>query len=401
MIPRYQDPVLAEHFSEAKKLERWMQVEKAWVDALHAYDYIEKDTHEHMTNQPTPSLVDVSQQELTTKHDVAAFVDVISREATSDEAARTWHLGLTSSNIVDTAESLMLAPVTWIFANRLADIYAALKAMALSAGGTMTVGRTHGQAAAMTTLGLRAAHWAMEIDRRGRDWEAMQHQLYKGKFAGPVGTYMFSPDLEMHACEVLGLTPDIGASQIISRDRLAHYLNLIAVTGGTLERIATQIRLLSHDGVDEVVESHSDGQKGSSSMPHKHNPVRSERICGLARVLRGYAMVGMENQALWGERDITHSSAERIVLPDASMVLGFMLSEMNNLMHSLAINPHRIRDNVVNNSMELYTAQTYVDLLRGGLSRQEAYERSREFPDGAMVELVVPEYTEYILDQLP
>jgi len=401
MIGRYTDDYLVALWADEAKLKRWMQVSQAWVNALEAYEYIDRTTRDHMLNQQTPSVIRHRAQEQLVRHDVAAFVDLLTSDAPTKEAANAWHLGLTSSNLVDTAESLLLASTARVFSSRLQEVYDWLKEVARSGAAGLCIGRTHGQAAAPYSYGLRYANWAKEVGRRIDDWEAILPRLERGKFGGPVGTYVLSPELELHACEELELLPDIDGSQIIGRDRIAQYLNLVALTGATIERIALQIRLLAQQEISELREYFHDNQKGSSSMPHKANPIRAERLTGLARVLRGYAVTGLEDVALWGERDISHSSAERIVLRDASLLLGWMLIEVRNVLMELQIALDRVHHNLQSAGVALISYQIYIDLLQTGMPRDEAYAASRNLMEHeGLVIVSPPEHAEYIIDQL-
>jgi len=315
----------------------------------------------------------IEEIEKTTDHDVIAFVSQVAE--TVGEEGRYLHLGLTSSDVVDTGLALQLRAAGALLLGGAERLVAALVARARAEAGTVMMGRTHSVHAEPTTLGLKLAGWAFELDRdRGRLARAFD-DIATGKISGPVGTYsLLGPDLEAEVLADLGLAADPVSTQIVQRDRHAAVMAAIAITGGSLERFATEVRNLQHTEIGELMEPFRAGQKGSSAMPHKRNPILSERIAGLARLLRGYAGAAFENQPLWHERDISHSSAERVLLPDATILLDYMLAKMTGLVEGLVVRPERMLENIERGLGLHASSRVLVALVdEGGLSREEAY----------------------------
>jgi adenylosuccinate lyase len=315
----------------------------------------------------------IAEIERTTDHDVIAFVSQVA-EAVGSEG-RFLHLGLTSSDVVDTALALQLQAAGGILLRDADRLVAALVSRARAEADTVMMGRTHSVHAEPTTLGLKIAGWAFETDRGRRRLAAALDEVATGKVSGPVGTYShLGPDLEAEVLAELGLHVDPVSTQIVQRDRHAALLAALAVLGGSLERFATEIRNLQHTEIGELQEPFRSGQKGSSAMPHKRNPILSERIAGLARLLRGYAGVGFENQPLWHERDISHSSAERVILPDATILADYVLVRMTGLVEGLVVRPERMRENIERGLGLHASSRVLVALVEiAGLSREEAY----------------------------
>jgi adenylosuccinate lyase len=304
---------------------------------------------------------------------VIAFVSQVA-EAVGPEG-RYLHLGLTSSDVVDTALALQLRAAGQRLLDDADRLTAALVARARLEAGTVMMGRTHSVHAEPTTFGLKCAGWAFEVARGRERLAAATDEIGTGKISGPVGTYShLGPDVEAEVLADLGLRVDPVSTQIVQRDRHAAFLAAIAILGGTLERLATEVRNLQHTEIAEVMEPFRQGQKGSSAMPHKRNPILSERISGLARLLRGYAQTGLENQPLWHERDISHSSAERVALPDATILLDYMLVRTAGLVAGLVVRPERMRENI-ERGLGLHASSRVLLALveRGGLSREDAY----------------------------
>jgi adenylosuccinate lyase len=314
----------------------------------------------------------VAEIERTTSHDVAAFVDAVAGEL-GDEA-RWFHYGLTSSDVLDTALALTIQDAGRMILDGIDRAFDAVVARAEEHRETLTIGRTHGVHAEPTTFGLKLAGWAFELVRdRGRLDSALEG-LRVGKLSGAVGTYAAtSPEVERIACEALGLEPAPSSTQIIQRDRHAALLSALAVLASSLERFALEIRNLARTEVREVEEPFARGQKGSSSMPHKRNPIVAERICGLARVVRGHAQIGLENVALWHERDISHSSAERVVLPDAFLAVDYMLDRFAWLVEGLVVRPERMRGNLESTGGLFLSQRLLLALVESGLGRDTAY----------------------------
>ena len=315
----------------------------------------------------------IAEIERTTDHDVIAFVSQVA-ESVGPEG-RFLHLGLTSSDVVDTALALQLAAAGRILLRDADALVAALVGRARAEAATVMMGRTHSVHAEPTTLGVKLAGWAFEVDRgRARLAIALDH-IATGKISGPVGTYsQLDPDLEAEVLGGLGLHVDPASTQIVQRDRHAALLTAIAILGGSLERFATEIRNLQHTEIGELQEPFRSGQKGSSAMPHKRNPILSERIAGLARLLRGYAQVALENQPLWHERDISHSSAERVILPDATILLDYMLVRMTGLIEGLVVHPERMRENIARGLGLHASSRVLIALVEDAeISREDAY----------------------------
>src|SRR3954453_22070586 len=360
-------------WSEQARFERMLEVELAVCRAEARRGLVPPDALATIEARATVDVDRILEIEATTDHDVIAFVSQVAEAVGPD--GRYLHLGLTSSDVVDTALALQLhgaGEALLADADRLTTV---LIARARSEAGTVMMGRTHSVHAEPTTFGLKCAGWAFEV-ARGRDrLAAATAEIATGKISGPVGTYShLDPDLEAEVLADLGLHADPVSTQIVQRDRHAAFLAAIAVLGGTLERIATEIRNLQHTEIGEVMEPFRAGQKGSSAMPHKRNPILSERIAGLARLLRGYAQTAFENQPLWHERDISHSSAERVILPDATILLDYMLVKMTGLIEGLVVRGERMRENI-NRGLGLHASSRVLVALveQAGLGREEAY----------------------------
>ena len=319
-----------------------------------------------------PSPAQVAERERVTNHDVAAFVDAVSADLGAD--GRWFHYGLTSSDVLDTALSLTVRRAGELILEGLDRATKATLARAEEHRGTITIGRTHGVHAEPTTFGLKLLGWVFQLER---DRERLEHALAGlrvGKLSGAVGTYASTtPEVERIACERLGLTPAPSSTQILQRDRHAELLSTLAILASSLDRFALEIRHLARTEVREVEEPFASGQKGSSAMPHKRNPIVAERICGLARLVRGYASVGLENVALWHERDISHSSAERVVIPDAFLAADYMLGRFAWLVEGLVVRPERMRANLEATGGLFFSQRLLLALVESGLERDEAY----------------------------
>jgi len=382
VIPRYSRPEMARVWAEERKLELWLDVELAALDAWAELGVVPAESANRIRTEampPTPQRV--SEIEQRTNHDFAAFVDAVGERL--DVEGRRWlHYGLTSSDVIDTALALQIREAGALI---LADIDRALEAVVRRADehrATLVIGRTHGVHAEPTTFGLKLAGWAFELDRGRRRLSRALEELRVGKLSGAVGTYAATdPELERIACERLGLEPAPVSTQILQRDRHAELLAALAVLASSLDKFALEIRHLARTEVREVEEPFGRGQKGSSAMPHKRNPVVAERICGLARVVRGAALVGFENVALWHERDISHSSAERVVLPDAFLALDYMLDRFAWLVEGLVVRPERMLRNLEASHGLFFSQRLLLALVEAGLPRDEAYVRVQQ---GAM-----------------
>jgi adenylosuccinate lyase len=364
---------MARVWSEEAKLERWLRVELASTEAWAELGVVPRPEAAAIAeNARVPSPERVAELERTTDHDVAAFVDAVAEELGPE--GRWLHYGLTSSDVVDTALALAVQDAGRIVLDGLDAGFRALVSRAEEHAHTPTIGRTHGVHAEPTTFGLKLAGWAFQLARERERLEHALRGMRVGKLSGAVGTYASTdPEVERIACERLGLEAAPSSTQIIQRDRHAELLNALALLASSLERFALEIRHLARTEVREVEEPFARGQKGSSAMPHKRNPIVSERICGLARVIRGYASVGLEDVPLWHERDISHSSAERIVLPDAFLAVDYMLDRFTWLMSGLVVRPERMRANLDATGGIFFSQRLLLALVESGMTRDGAY----------------------------
>jgi adenylosuccinate lyase len=364
-------------WSEEAKLERWLEVELAALDAWAQIGIVPEAAARVVRERALPpSPVRVAEIERETNHDVAAFVDAVAE--TLGEDGRWLHYGLTSSDVVDTALALTVQAAGALLVAGVDRAFRVVAASAEEHRDTLMIGRTHGVHAEPTTFGLKLAGWAFALDRdRDRLVRALEG-LRVGKLSGAVGTYAaVDPEVERIACERLGLEPAPVSTQILQRDRHAHLLSTLALLASTLDRFATEIRHLARTEVREVEEPFGRGQKGSSAMPHKRNPIVAERICGLARVVRAHALVGLENVALWHERDISHSSAERVVLPDSFLAVDYMLDRFTWLVEGLVVRSERMRENLESTGGLYHSQRLLLALVESGCSRDEAYRRTQ------------------------
>ena len=373
MIRRYTLPEMAAIWSEQARFEYILKVELAVARAQAARGSIPQAALEALETKATVDVDRISEIERTTDHDIIAFVSQVA--ASVGPEGRYLHLGLTSSDVVDTGLALQLRAAGARLLDDADRLIEVLVARARAEADTTMMGRTHSVHAEPTTFGLKVAGWAFEIDRGRRRLEAAVDEIGTGKISGPVGTYShLDPDIEADVLAELGLHADPASSQIVQRDRHAALLTVIAILGGSLERIATEVRNLQHTEIGEVQEPFKIGQKGSSAMPHKRNPILAERISGLARLLRGYAHTALEDQPLWHERDISHSSAERIILPDATIVLDYMLVRMTGLIEGLVVRSERMRENITRGLGLHASSRVLVALVeKAGIGRDEAY----------------------------
>jgi adenylosuccinate lyase len=377
VIPRYSTPEMAALFTDEARYRLWLEIELLAVEAWATLGVVPAaDAADCRVRAPVVDagfVEEVAAREVVTDHDVAAFVDVV-QDAIGPPAGSFIHHGLTSSDVVDTALSVTLARAAALLGEALDELVSALKRRALEHAGTVTVGRTHGMHAEPTTFGSKLALACLQADRdRGR-LRAAREAISVGKLSGAVGTYSnVDPAVEQHVCDALGIAP-VPATQVISRDRHAQYLYACAAIGTTVESLATEIRHLQRTEVAEVEEAFAAGQKGSSAMPHKRNPITAERLSGLARVLRGYLVAGLEDVTLWHERDISHSSVERIVLPDASLVAYYAVRRMTRVVDGLVVHAERMRANLLEGSHGLVFSQpVLLALVSAGLKRDDAY----------------------------
>ncbi|MBM3678574.1 MAG: adenylosuccinate lyase [Actinobacteria bacterium] len=373
MIERYSRPAMARIWSEEAKLERWLRVELAALDGWAEVGAVPADAVAAIrASAAVPAVERVLEIERQTNHDVAAFVDAVGE--TLGAEGRWFHYGLTSSDVLDTALSLAVVEAGELLLEGLDRIFAAVVARAVEHRSSLCIGRTHGVHAEPTTLGIKLAGWAFALDRDRVRLVAAIEGLRVGKLSGAVGTYSaVEPEVERVACERLGLEPAPTSTQILQRDRHAELLNALGLVASSLDRFATEIRHLARTEVREVEEPFGRGQKGSSAMPHKRNPITAERICGLARVVRANALVGMENVALWHERDISHSSAERVVLPDSFLAVDYMLDRFAWLVEGLVVREVRMRENLDASHGLFFSQRLLLALVESGLVRDDAY----------------------------
>jgi len=360
-------------WSEESRLATWLEVELAALDAWAEVGVIpaaEVAAIRAAAVPPTPERV--REIEAQTNHDLAAFVDAVAEQLGPE--GRWLHYGLTSSDVLDTAMGLQVRDAGALIAAELDRALAAVLVQAERHRHTLCIGRTHGVHAEPTTFGLKLANWAFELDRDRTRLRGALERMNVGKLSGAVGTYSAtSPELERLMCERLGLQPDPITTQIVARDRYAELMTTLAIIAASLERFALEIRHLARTEVREVEEPFGKGQKGSSAMPHKRNPITAERICGLARVVRGNALVGLENVALWHERDISHSSAERVILPDSFLAVDYMLDRFTYLVEGLVVRTERMQQNLMSSHGLFFSQKLLLALVESGLTRDDAY----------------------------
>ena len=374
MIPRYSLPEMAALWTDEARLARWLDVEvlatEAWAELGVVPEDHAKAVRERAPDVTPAFVAAVAEREVVTDHDVAAFVDVV-QEAIGPPAGTWVHYGLTSSDVVDTALCATLAAAADLLIAVSSRLVATLKARALELRHVAMAGRTHGMHAEPTTLGVKLAHWCLQADRDRTRLRRAREAV--GKLSGAVGTYSnVDPEVERRVCSALGLRP-VPATQVVSRDRHAEYLWACAAVGASVETFATEIRHLQRTEVGEAEEPFRAGQKGSSAMPHKRNPITCERLAGLARVLRGNAGAGLEDVALWHERDISHSSVERVVLPDSSLLAHYLLVRMNAVVAGLVVHPDRMTENLDRSFGLVFSQPVLLALVASGLERDAAY----------------------------
>ena len=386
MIPRYTLPVMGRLWSDEHRLDVMLQVELLVLEAQAKQGVVPRQAvaqirkrlpalrHRSLAGQTGVrlDLARIQQREAATRHDVIAFIEYLEERV--GPYGRYLHFGLTSSDILDTSLAVLLRRSTDLLIADLSRLLAALAKQATRHKKTLMIGRTHGVHAEPTTFGLKMAMFYDEFRRHLNHLRAVRREVSVGKISGAVGTFAnVDPAVERDVCQRLGLVPAPISTQIIQRDLHASYVSTLALVGASLEKLATEIRNLQRTEIREVEEPFGKGQKGSSAMPHKKNPVTCERVAGLARLLRGYSVAALENVALWHERDITHSSVERVVLPDASIVLDYMLQTMTWVVDGLLVHPDRMRENLMRTHGVVFSGQVLLRLMAQGLSRTQAY----------------------------
>jgi adenylosuccinate lyase len=377
MIDRYSRPKMAALWSEAEKYRVWLEVELAAVEALERKDLAPRGTADTIRAKAKVVPARVAELEETLKHDVIAFLTAVS-EGLGDES-RYLHYGMTSSDLLDTALSLQCRRAAMLVREELQHLIAVVERRAQEHRHTPMIGRTHGVHAEPTTFGLKLLAWKTELERQDRRLLEATLGISVGKISGAVGTFShLDPFIEEYVCHRLGLTPAPVSTQILQRDRHAALLTTLANLSASLEKFATEIRNLQRTEVREVEEPFGKGQKGSSAMPHKRNPITCERVAGLARVVRGNAVAALENVALWHERDITHSSVERIILPDSFLLVDYQLALFAEVMDGLLVYPEHMQANLDRTGGLVFSQRLLLELVRKGLRREEAYRVVQE-----------------------
>ncbi|MBD2089913.1 adenylosuccinate lyase [Microcoleus sp. FACHB-1515] len=372
MIERYTLPEMGDLWTDTYKLKTWLQVEIAVCEAQAELGYIPAEAVETIKAKANFDPKRVLEIEAEVKHDMIAFLTNVNEYV--GEAGRYIHLGLTSSDILDTALALQLVASLDVLGSQLEACIQAIRYQAQQHRDTVMIGRSHGIHAEPITFGFKLAGWLAEMLRHRDRLCRLHSEIAVGKISGAVGTYAnVDPQIEAIACQKLGLEPDTASTQVISRDRHAQYVQVLALLAASIERFAVEIRNLQRTDVLEVEEFFSKGQKGSSAMPHKRNPIRSERLTGMARIVRGYAVAALENIALWHERDISHSSVERMMFPDCLTVTHFMLAEITDLVKNLLVYPENMQRNMNCFGGVVFSQRVLLALVDKGLSREEAY----------------------------
>lgn len=373
MIERYTLPEMGELWTDQYKLETWLRVELAVCEAQAELGYIPQEAVAEIKAKAKFDAQRVLEIEAEVRHDVIAFLTNVNEYV--GDAGRYIHVGLTSSDVLDTALALQMVASLNLILERLEDLSQAIRYQAQQHRYTVMVGRSHGIHAEPITFGFKLAGWLAEVLRNRDRLVAVRQSIAVGKISGAVGTYAnVDPRVEALACEKLGLSPDTASTQVISRDRHGEYVQQLALLASSIERFAVEIRNLQRTDVLEVEEYFAKGQKGSSAMPHKRNPIRSERLTGMARMVRSYAIAALENVALWHERDISHSSVERVMLPDCCILVHFMLKETTDLVKKLLVYPDNMARNMNVYGGVIFSQRVMLTLVEKGLNREEAYK---------------------------
>ncbi|MGA2730331.1 MAG: adenylosuccinate lyase [Terracidiphilus sp.] len=377
MIERYTRPAMGRIWTEENKYACWLHVESAASAELAASGIIPPEAALAIATKASFSVARIQEIEAEVKHDVIAFTTAVAESLNAQglgEQSRWLHYGLTSNDIVDTAQALQVKQASHLIREGLVALQAVLKRRALEFKHTPTIGRTHGIHAEPTTFGLKILNWYAEIGRNLARFDAAAEDMRVGKLSGAVGTFgHLKPEHEERICAALGLKPALVATQVIQRDRHAAYITTLALIGSTLDKIATEVRHLQRTEVREAQEYFSEKQKGSSAMPHKKNPITSEQISGLARVLRGNAQAALENVPLWHERDISHSSVERVIFPDSTILVDYLLAKTTDLIDKLLVYPERMKRNLESTGGLIFSGQLLLDLAEAGMLREDAY----------------------------
>ena len=377
MIKRYTRPAMGRIWTEENKYRCWLQVEAAASAVLAEDGVIPQDAADAIATRASASAQRIHEIEAEVKHDVIAFTTAVAESLKKqglDGQSRWLHYGLTSNDVVDTAQALQVKEASTIICRSIEELLEVLRRRALEFKHTPTIGRTHGIHAEPTTFGLKLLNWYAEMQRNLKRFEAAAEDMRVGKLSGAVGTFgHLKPEHEERICERLGLKPAPVATQVIQRDRHAAYIGTLAIIGSTLDKIAVEIRHLQRTEVREAQEYFSEKQKGSSAMPHKKNPITSEQISGLARVLRSNSQAALENVALWHERDISHSSVERVIFPDSTILADYLLFKTCDLIDRLLVYPERMKKNLKSTGGLIFSGQLLLDLAEAGMLREDAY----------------------------
>jgi adenylosuccinate lyase len=377
LIERYTRPAMGRIWSEENKYSCWLHVEASASIVLADCGIIPPEAARAIATKASFSVARIQEIEAEVKHDVIAFTTAVSESLKAqglDAESRWLHYGLTSNDIVDTAQALQVKEASTMLREGIEALLAVLKRRAIEFKHTPTIGRTHGIHAEPTTFGLKLLNWYAEMERNLKRFDAAAEDMRVGKLSGAVGTFgHLKPEHEERICAQLGLKPALVATQVIQRDRHAAYIATLAIIGSTLDKIAVEIRHLQRTEVREAQEYFSEQQKGSSSMPHKKNPITSEQISGLARVLRGNAQAALENVPLWHERDISHSSVERVIFPDSTILVDYLLAKTTDLIDRLLVYPERMKRNLESTGGLIFSGQLLLDLAEAGMLREDAY----------------------------
>ena len=373
MIPRYTNPEMGRIWSDQRKYETWLQVEMAAVDAMARAGIVPDEAARDIRARAGFSIDRIEEIEQVTQHDVIAFTTAVAEHV--GPSARWLHFGLTSSDVIDTAQALQMREACDLILKDLHGLMEAVRTRAEEHRRTPMIGRTHGVHAEPMTFGLKLALWYAELSRDITRVSRAREVISVGKLSGAVGTFAhLPPSIEADVCRTLGLEPAPVASQVIQRDRHSELLSALAIAGSSLEKFALEIRGLQKTEIGEVEEPFARGQKGSSAMPHKRNPIGCEQIVGLARLLRANAGAAFENNALWHERDISHSSVERVIVPDSFIVLDHMLRRFTRIVAGMVVYPDRMKENLERSRGVVFSGTVLLELARRGVSREQAYE---------------------------
>jgi adenylosuccinate lyase len=377
LINRYTRVEMGRIWTEDNKYRCWLEVESAASAVLAEDGVIPRSAADAIAQRASASAERIAEIEAEVKHDVIAFTTAVAESLKAQglgEESRWLHYGLTSNDIVDTAQALQVKEASALISRGIEALLTVLKRRALEFKHTPTIGRTHGIHAEPTTFGLKFLNWFAEMERNQKRFGAAAEDMRVGKLSGAVGTFgHLKPEHEERICERLGLKPAPVATQVIQRDRHAAYIGTLAVIGSTLDKIAVEVRHLQRTEVREAQEYFSEKQKGSSAMPHKKNPITSEQISGLARVLRGNSQAALEDVALWHERDISHSSVERVIFPDSTILMDYLLAKTTDLLDRLLVYPERMKKNLESTGGLIFSGQLLLDLAEAGMLREDAY----------------------------